>query len=575
MKPEIKEIESVSGGNIATEVTVKFSELVDLTDATVKLNGKKYDSPSLEADKVTLKLTGLDLDTSKEHTLEIVNLKDLAKEANVNSYIKETFKIEVDKNTPKVTAVTTKSDTHLVFEFSKPVNKPAKDSVKIVDEDLTDITSDVFGASGDFVVVPDTKDTKYTLKIDNANTLLTTKKSRELTVQFVDKKIEDKQGNKLSKTTKTVKLTKDEVKPAVENVTYRTNNDGEVKELIFTFNKDVALTGTPSALTDILADESINEANHVAGDLKAVFGSTLPTITYDVEDNVIKAKFDTALELSGKYTLRVAESKVTDVSLSKNENAEYTFTLDFGEAKEETFKVSTAAAASNVITVKFEEAVKGGDVDGSATRLNAYKLNGKALPEGTVITLNAAQDEAKITLPKGTIEDSDTAAIFIADNIVSKDGKKTLEKYTGTVDIKDNVKPELVSAKLTADNNLLVEFSEEVTPNIADFEIKINDTVVNVTTPEIKIVAGSGSDVGKYVINLADLIIESSETGSEKTVVKLADDNEIHIADAKVKDTFKYATSDKIDSIVIKVVDEKTVDEASNPIVKDTEIKVK
>ncbi len=578
VKPTVTKIESITGGDQATSATVTFSEPVDLTNSTVKLNGTEVTSAdySLSADGLELEITGQNMDATKEQTLEFVNLADNATVANITSYIKETFKPVVDKVTPTVTAVEAKSDTALVFTFSKKVainNTAQADTyIQLFDADLADQTSTLL-STNTFSEVAGSNGTKWEVNLA-ATPFAANAKTADLTVKVLDKTIADPQGNKIAQVLKNVKITKDETAPKVTDAKYRTDAEGKVKELVFTFAEDITLVSN-SALTDLLSDTSVNVENSVADDLKAVFGGTLPAGTFAVKDNVITFALTTPQNVSGKYNLEVAANTVADKSLATNANKAHAFTLDFGAAKEdETFEISSASATStNVIEVNFDTAVKGGTSAGSATLLSAYQLNGQALPVGTTITLNAAQTKATITLPEGTIKDTDTAAIFVADSIVSKDGKKNLEKYTGTVSIGDNVAPVLTGVSLTADNNLLVTFSESVTADVDDLEISINGTVADNSTDGLTITPGTGSDAGKYIINLADLI-QYDDNSSGKTEIVLSNGN-IEIANSDVTSTFKFATSSVIDSIKVKVVGDTTVDAAGNELVQDTEITVK
>lgn len=572
VKPTVTKVESVTGGDQATTATLTFSEPVASVGA-IKLNGVALVSGTnytLNAGDTELTLTGLNLDSSKEHTLELVTLEDQATKANVTDYIKQTFKPVVDKVTPVVTAVEAKSDTALVFTFSKKVaidtTANASTYINLFDANLADQTA-LLGTEK-FSEVAGSNGTKWEVTIGNPFT--GSAKSADLTVKVLDKVISDPQGNKIAQVLKNVKVSKDEVAPKITDAKYRTAADGKVKELVFTFDEDVTLT-TSAALTDLLSDKSVNVENSVSGDLADALGGSLPAGTFTVKDNTITFTLTTPIALSGKYSLEVAAGKVADKSLSTNANKAHAFTLDFGAAKqEETFKVNTASATSNVITVAFDEAVKGGTGAGSATLLSAYKLNGQALPAGTTITLDSTQENATITLPEGTIKDTDTAAIFIADNIVSKDGKKNLVKFTGTVGITDNVAPELTGVTLTADNNLLVTFSEAVTVDVADFEISINGTATDAT---LTATPGTGSDVGKYVINLSSLI---KDEATDTVLEVLADKSKnIVLVAGATGAKVDLAKSSAVESITVKVIGQATKDDANNTIKTDTEIKVK
>lgn len=579
VKPTVTSIESISGGAAATTASIKFSEQVDLTNSIVKLNGAQITPPALEADNKTLNLVGLDLNPAETHTLEIVNLEDLATNANITAYVNKTFKVTVDTQAPALESIEAKSDTTLLFTFSKPVVTPLKANVQVVDKNLVDKKTVVFGAA-DFVLVSNSNNTQFEVAIDDVADLLPAgTNTNGLTFRFDDKKVVDMQGNKLPAVTKTVTLTRDTVKPSITNVNYRTNAKGEVKELVFKLSEDVtlasALTGT--SLTALLKDEAINFENGVAANLATSLGAINVT-NWSVADNVVTVKI-TPKAMSGKYTFEAKKDVFEDLAETTNKNNKHSFTLDFGAKKvEETFKVTSATEtdSNNVTTIDvlFAEPVKGGSGANSATSLSAYKLNGKALPVGTTIVLDTAQTTATITLPLGTIKDSDDAAIFVADSIVSKDGKKNLEKFTDTVKIIDNIAPELTSAVLTADNNLLVTFSEAVTPDDADFELEINGTTVtqaDFSTTAVMMPA-SGSDAGKFIIKLADLVVFSTDT---KVVLAAGD---ITIATGSdVTGSFKYATSPVIDTITLSTIASPTptVDGESNKLVGGKKIVIK
>ncbi|MCG1027010.1 S-layer homology domain-containing protein [Virgibacillus halodenitrificans] len=585
VKAEVSKVESVTGGDYATTVKVTFSEPVDSYEA-VKLNGQEVAAGnlSLSTDGYTLDITGQNLDASKNQTLDIINLTDKATEPNVTSHITKTFKPVIDTEAPTVSSVKAKSDTALVFEFSKPVDLDAEQAstyVKLFDEDLTDVSSTLL-ASQTFSEVTGSNGTKFEVNLD-ATPFGTNETTKDLTAQVsydTANPILDLQGNKLAKTTKNITINKDVTAPSLNNSKYRLDNDGKVKELSFTFDEDVDLASGVTTLADLLDSDVVNNENGVKTPLATELAG-LETATLVAKDNVITATLVAPIDFSGKYSFDMVAGKVEDKSLATNTNKAKAFTLDFGAASvDETFKVDAGntTATGNVITVKFDEAVKGGAGANSATSLSAYKLNGKALPTGTTITLNAAQDEATITLPEGSIKDSDSAAIFVADSIVSKDGKKNLEKYTGTVSIDDNVAPELTNVQLTGDNDLLVTFSEAVqNEDIADFEIEINDQVATGTTgTPLTITPGTGSDAGKFVINLSDLVEVDSVSGD--TVVNLTDSNNITVATgADVTSTFKYASSSKINSIVVNVKDgnRTTNDTEGNTLKPGTQVRVK
>lgn len=546
MKPELTKVESATGTDKASQVKLTFSEPVSAVEA-IKIDGKtvaasKY---TLTSGATDLTISELELDATKEHTVELVNLEDLATSnaggTNVTDYTSKTFTITVDKVAPTVESVSTLSDSSLVVTFSKPVtdlsSKTATDVFKFFDETTTDKASALFD-SNTFEDISDKQDgTKWEIKL-NATAIATGKTSADYKVQFTKGAVKDVQDNELAQTTKDVKFTLDKTAPKLTAQTIRTATDGKVKELKFTFDEDVQLASGVTTLGDLVDAAIINDDTSVEEaltDLEANLGDA----TLSVDGKVITATLvngsgvATPAELSGKYNFTLTAEAVEDKAFTPNTNKATTFTLDFGAAKEaETFKIdSVDDSTENVIVVDYGQAVKGGSTaTGSAAALSSYKLNGKTLPEGTKIVLDSAQEVATITLPAESIESSDTNAIFIIEGVVSKDGKKTVEKTTKTVSVLDNTAPELKTAVLNTDGSISVGFSEVIKTLVpADFVLTVDD--IKIPAGELTFAEGTGSDSGKQVLTVA-------------TSVQNADDTAI-TADPTVKD-YLYVDTDGV-----------------------------
>ena len=170
----------------------------------------------------------------------------------------------------------------------------------------------------------------------------------------------------------------------------------------------------------------------------------------------------TPAKVSGKFTFSFAKELVADQAEAANKSDAFNYTIDFGQAETETtFTVTSTEAKNNVITVTFPEAVKGGAGANSATDLANYTLAGKPLADGTTITLDATQKVATITLPTGSVDKDDQAAIFTVANIQSTTGKM-VNTYKGTVAIEDNVAPVLVSAKALDNKTIELTYNESI-----------------------------------------------------------------------------------------------------------------
>ncbi|HWK23757.1 MAG TPA: hypothetical protein VNS08_12070, partial [Ureibacillus sp.] len=553
VKPELVSVEAKTNGTVATSVTVKASEPIQ--NALVKINGEYKAISFAGTDKATI--TGLSLDVTKSHTIELINLTD--KGNNITVTTSKTFNVEKDTVSPTVT-LSAKSDKQILLTFSKSMDVAtvtaalaANSAVK--DEAFNTVNHNVAA------VVADSDNKQFT--IDLTSTLYTNKDSRNLTV-VLPNTIKDSIGNTITTATQQVTLTKDTVKPVATGYKVIKNSAGEVTDLEVTFSEELIANATPSAPTIV--------------DSNGVIVTLLGGITGDAVvtgDKKVTYSFTTPAKLSGTYNFSFPVDLVTDRAETGNKSAAFGYNVDFGAASG-TFKVTSATASSNVITVVFPKAVKGGAVANSATDLNNYTLAGKALPADTTITLSADQKTATITLKSGAVEKTDGSAILTVSNIRSTDGD-SLESYTGTVSVDDNTQPVLNSATLTADNKLSVGFNEDLntTPAAADFVIKINSKTVALTgTSTLTVTAGAGSDAGKYLINLGDLVKQGNaasagvdgvlgtadDVAATPTYVDVNNDgtyntnDDIKIGDGPFTD-FKFSSSSAITGVTVSTID--------------------
>jgi hypothetical protein len=499
---------SVSG------ITVNFSEPVQ--SGIVKIDGMVVAIPATET---SIHLTGLTLDPAKAHTIQIVNLKDMS--GNVGQ-INQSFSVSTDKSAPVVTSVVANGDHALLVTFSKVVSTASVVSAITVEDEtgtptklnlgtIAKYANDTTGnaTSGTQFVVPITS-TLYSSSVN----------SRTLTVVFADKKVTDEAGNTLAGTTRTVTLNKDTTAPTITGLSYVTDKiTGNVTDVVATFSESVATANK--------ADVTVTDSNGVLEPSAFLDAATV----FTTDNTKIDFQLATPAALSGVYTFNFAKGTAADEAQVANDSAAYMGTVDFGAPKVSTSTFSLASVTSantpntpEVITVNFGTAVKGGNVAGSATNPADYTLDGQALPAGTTITLNAAdqpagstaQTIATITLPANSIAISDSAAVFTVNNVQDTNGD-TINAYTGTVGVIDNTAPVLNGATFNADGTLSLAFSENVTtPDAADYSISVNNGDALATTAYTA-TAGSGADAGKVVIKFTGVTINNGDTVAIKS----------------------------------------------------------
>ncbi|MFE6166403.1 hypothetical protein ACFVP8_00865 [Viridibacillus arvi] len=492
VKPEIAEVTSTTAGTTAGAVTVKASE--PIASATAKVDGVNYAISFNNTDTATI--SGLQLDATKSHTIELLNVTDLAGNKTISTT--KTFNVTVDKNAPEVT-LSSVGDKTVVLEFNKDMDVAsvqaafALNSGNVKDETLNAINHVAVTQIGN-------SKKKFAVQL-NDSTLYDNKTSRTLTV-VLPATLKDGLGNTVAATTKQVTLSKDTVAPTYTSYKVKKNANGEVTAIEFNFSEELAAK-TAASITP-----TVVKSNGEAVSLTNILGG-LSNAAVTVNDKKVVFNATTPAKITGNYTFTFAKGSVTDTAVKANDNAAFSATVDFGAATATDLTLPTNAVTktgTRTYEVNFGTAVKGGAVAGSATDTSNYTLAGKALPEGTTIVLKEGSNQTKalITLPAGAFATDDANALISVSNVQTLAGD-TFKLYTQTIAVVDTLAPVLKAAGLTADNKLAVDFGEVLTtsPAITDLVVKINGKTL-ATTPAIT--AGSGSDAGKYLIDLSSLV---------------------------------------------------------------------
>lgn len=493
VKPEIAEVVAKTSGTIATELTVTASEPIQ--SSLAKVNGTYYTATFVGK---TATITGLSLEANKAHTIELINLTDLG--GNVTVQTSKSFNVSVDAVAPTV-SLAPQGDNDIVLTFNKPMNVAtvvaALGSNVVKDELLGNVAY-----TGPVAAVAGSNDTKFVIDVTAA--LFTNKDSRTLSV-VLPGTMQDKLGNSFVAGTQAVTLVKDAAKPVATDFKIVKNSQGQVTSLEVYFNEGLR-AGTPALPT------IVNENGVAVSASSFLGGLTASAVTAGDKKVVYTAA--TPAALSGKYAFSFGAGLVSDQAQTANTSAAFNHTFDFGAANAGTFTLTSAAAtsaSSNIITVNFGKAVKGGAVANSATDVANYSLGGKPLPAGTSITLDGTQNTATITLPAESIVKTDATTIFTVANVVALDGSK-LNAYNGTVQTADNVKPVLSSAVLNSDDTLTVGFSEALaaTPAETNFVVTLNGTDVPLSATNATVSVGAGLNAGKYVVTVGEIASDAS-----------------------------------------------------------------
>ncbi|WP_150283504.1 hypothetical protein [Rummeliibacillus sp. TYF-LIM-RU47] len=491
---QVASVKGLTNGSTVTEVTVDYSEPVQ-AGAVIKIDGTKV---GLTTAGESQTISGLSLDSSKEHTVEVVNLTDAA--GNITAVATSKFTATKDDVAPEIKSLTALNDKEFVVEFSEKIKAStltAADFKLANSTTLATVTpTDVRALDGD------TTGTKFVVTTNLTSASYETVTSIPLTVAVAEKSFTDVAGNENAATTKSVTLSKDTTAPVVQSVKFTKASSGDIEKVTFTFDENVAeVTGMNKDAVEVVSKTGLLQSGFVTG--TSVSGKTLTlTLKAGVKD--------------GTYSFTLPAGFVTDTSTSLNKSAKVEKVLDFGAAEEETqFAIVSAKNVvsennTNVITVDFGKDVIGGAFDGSATNTDRYTLNGKAIPSDAKIVL-ISQQKAQITLPVGTVETSDDAAVLQVSGVKTTTGL-TNKLYTVTLDnLTDNVAPKLQTAQLLPDGKTFVlTYNENVTGVVTNDDVKtafkFTEAGKDVTLNTAKVV----SVTGKTVVITADKAVTTS-----------------------------------------------------------------
>lgn len=545
-------VTSLTNGTASTSLTVTFSEPV--ASATFKVNGS-YKSGVIAADGYSATISGLSLDASKAHTLEVLNLTDFA--SNVTSFESKSFNVTKDVANPNI-SVSTRSDNQLLLSFDKKMNASTVNAtnVKVKNELLNDLVVSGFTPADS---------TGKNFIVDLPAGLYSSKDSRTLTVLLNDS-VTDSLGNKLPTQFKNVTISKDTSAPTVSNVTFAKNPvSGNVDKVVVEFSEGLAAS----------------VGGYATGGITVIGPNGVDVTTgFFASNTVAVAKGATKVEIplsapvqSGKYTLYLPGGFVTDIAQDANNSVASTQVVDFGTSTSGEFKITqlalgqTPSNTTNVITVNYGTVVKGGAQAGSATDVNNYTLNGMPLPTGTLITLNAALNTATITVPDEAISTTDTAAVLRITGVQNSAGT-VINPFVGTVAVTDSKAPVLSTAVLNTNGTFTAGFGEtlNVAALLSDFDVAVNGKAVNAS--QITFTAAVGADAGKYVFAVNGLVSDNGTVGDTTDDFLYIDANNdgAYVATDDIKVTGAVATAGVVDLNSAAISSVKLSTKAAGPL---------
>ncbi len=431
------------------KVKVVFSEKLDTTKpVTVVINGQEI-TGEVKDNTFTSK-EALKLENGKEFSIIVNGATDLVGNAMSMYQGKATFKVEKDVTAPevkevKVTDITADGKVTLEATFTEELKSLNKVTVKKGDKALLE-TSNALNTTGD--------KTKATFTVEEG-VFAENENAANLSVEFVGHT--DLAGNVGTKTTKAVQVSKDVVAPKFTKV----ETDGLDAKLVF--------------------DKKVNTVD--AKQLRVINLDTSKEVAVPAE-NVTTNEKEVTVKFTEKGNYKVFANKefVADASGNKSAAFETTVKVAPKDVVGKDAPKATAKFEANKIVVDFDKAVKGGQGATSASNVNNYTLDGKKLPEGTIIVLSDNGQQATIELPASAKFDATKTVVFTVANVESTENVK-INNTNLLVTVVDNTAPEFKSAKITKVDakEITLTFSESVNINTNDFVIDLNGVVLDVT----------------------------------------------------------------------------------------------
>ncbi|MBV4419619.1 cell wall-binding repeat-containing protein [Clostridium tyrobutyricum] len=290
----------------------------------------------------------------------------------------------------------------------------------------------------------------------------------------------DLSGEVGTTTNKVVNFVKDTAAPKVVSSAVSVDSTDRNEYLEITFDKDVDLAASPTV------DASGSYINNY---VTTPFTATGVPVNYkSVSDKkVVRVALNTLLASddvqNAAYTLNLTFAGITNGAGIAADDATASFTRgkDGVAANTDVANVTDVAqgADNNKVNVTFDRAVDGA----SATDPSNYKVDGATIDSVTLNPVSGGTQVAVLNLKAGSNQFTGVRNINIS-NVKALGSTKVMNPYfTNAVELKENVAPTVVSAKLTATDKIELTFSEDVSDSTADdFEVLVGGA--SLSTPE-------------------------------------------------------------------------------------------
>lgn len=467
--------------NLANAAALEgISTLKDKNGATVSIAGRI----TLAADKKSFTLNMSTLNVDEEYKLTIVGAKDFAGNLISPNPVTVSFKKQVvDNVNPEVVSVEAVNDSKLVVTFSEPIKTTPTIFKLNIGSTITPVAVTTLNAtvSDDKTVV--TVDLTHT---DFSSFTISGLKRVDIT------EFQDLSGNPATITDSAyntlINFVPDTEAPVVKTVTVETISG--TRYIVVEFDEDVIVA--PAALTPVTYVVDGVQKTLTAG----IVATAVTGHDKDGDGNVESVKINTenydgsnSVMPNGEYTITLPANLVADAA--GNNNALTTINVTIGDIADTTKPAVQGGLAgikvgltdglpdNDTVTIQFTEEVT------NATALNTanYTVEGEKVFVSAIF--DGDKTKVKLTLRDGAIDVNGERSLEIK-NIADNAGN-VMDPVTYPVDFTENVKPQMLSAKIVDVDKILVTFSEGIKATSAipaNFTVKVNgvsDTVTGVT----------------------------------------------------------------------------------------------
>jgi hypothetical protein len=456
----------------ANKFEIKFSEPITTDGTFVFTNSKGEEitlpavSYSTDATTVTVDLTSVKVD--EKVTVTIKNVKDKANNLiNPQPTTIELVKKELAAFEPTISSVTQTGAKTFNIKFSEAVVLDTTTPATITLDPVNTATK-----------LEKVSDTEYKVTVTNNLTGLATVK---IAADKVVSKFAQTAGDSTKSLTKLVTFTADKVAPKATAKLVTNKSGKQVIEL--TFDKDVKLANTTTANT-----ASVTVSGSQVKDYVTTSGITATeTATYadgkGENKKVVQVSLNSAaLKVEGAaYTLVLKSSEITsdaDVAMV-DVDAKFTGAVDGNAPVESNKDVATVKAVTvqdnDTLIVEFDQEID----KASASNVANYSVTGTSVESAQILASNTKQVVLKIK--KNSLTDSFERTVTV-ENVKALNSAVTMKKFTKLVDLKENVRPTVVSAEITGAKEITLTFTETVTSNTDAFLVTAGTTALKATT---------------------------------------------------------------------------------------------